>query len=98
MRNGKILAEGEPQALLREYDCDKIEDVFALLSTQQEELEIGIDYPKKQEPDEPARNNEPSAQMSLPSNKNLNKSNFTNLGHAKGLLLKNVVRFMRNPE
>ena len=37
LRNGKILAEGNPNDLLEEFNCDNIENLFILLSTRQEE-------------------------------------------------------------
>lgn len=42
MRNGKILAEGEPQALLNQFNCSNIENMFLLLSKRQKDGTLSI--------------------------------------------------------
>jgi len=78
--------------LLRENNCSTIEDLFALLSIQQEEMKRTAASPSKNEL------TEFKSEEKLPKSNSLKKLNFLNLGHAKALILKNIVRFIRNPE
>lgn len=92
LRNGKILSEGEPQALLDKYNCNTIEGVFALLSRQQERIRIGIEQEHQKNENMPFFDDfKPSPEIKV------NKVFFTNKGHAKALLLKNIVRVIRHP-
>lgn len=90
LRNGKILSEGEPQALLNQYNCPTIESVFTLLSRQQEDVSLSVENNKNE--------NMPFFDDFKPSPKiKINEVFFTNKGHAKALMLKNIVRVIRHP-
>ena len=78
--------------MLSEHNCSTIEDLFALLSSQQEEIKIIRDHFGK---GTTVKINEFRTEKYFPQK---NKSCFTNLGHGKALILKNAVRFVRNPE
>ena len=36
LRNGKMLAEGEPDTLMNQFNCDSLENLFVTLSAKQE--------------------------------------------------------------
>lgn len=44
LRNGKILAEGDPRSLLDEHQCSTVDDLFLLLSQKQEEDIPSVSY------------------------------------------------------
>lgn len=94
LRNGKILSEGDPETLLREHNCTTIESMFALLSSQQEEVNVSVDNQENQSLD---NIDELNVNNSLPKKKFIDKLKVTNINHSRALMHKNIIRLIRNP-
>ncbi|KAK6632857.1 hypothetical protein RUM43_012596 [Polyplax serrata] len=97
MRNGKILAEGNPKTLLDTYGCPTIEDVFVHLSRKQMEKMAFMEEKEEKLREEDRTNYNVVVRANPPPKTLMEKLKFTNRGHARALLTKNFLRFKRHP-
>lgn len=97
LRYGKMIAEGEPQTLLNQFNHSSLESLFISLSAKQEESDADINNAQHQirlisKSDELKILNQETPKKSLRK-----KICFMNKGHMKALLSKNFIRYVRHP-
>lgn len=87
MRNGKLLDEGCPSLLMAKYSCNTVEEVFLLLSAEQETKVQKL----------PVVNTLSNRVRCDSGDVHRDTFRASCLGRSKALLAKNVLRVVRHP-